>query len=196
MLLKDIIKQVNKLVGNGSSFRLNYAQLRPYIDSSIYYIGNYLRTPVVTPDEDWDNNIVLYSIVYSDKYKGLVGETTPTSGNYYFNEGIGQYTYYYNGVHYTINLETGAYTYMSSGGTSVTNYVTIIDSVDSVIDKYDYNLFPDQLIKSALIYLVTSSYLEEEDELESQYRAYQNRADLFLKEYRITYYSCIDCRWW
>lgn len=187
MLLNDIIKQVNKLAGNGSSFRLNYAQLKPYIESSIDYIGNYLRIPLNTPEEDWENNIILYSIVYSDEYNGVFDPSSSKSGYYYYQE-LASYTYYYNGVHYAINLDDGSYEYNSQ-----TRYIPIIE--DIVIQKYNYNLLPDSVIRSALIYLVTSSYLEEEDELEGQYRTYFSKAENFLKEYRITNYSCINCCW-
>lgn len=187
MLLNDIIKQVNKLAGNGSSFRLNYAQLKPYIESSIDYIGNYLRIPLNTPEEDWENNLILYSIVYSNEYNGVFNSTSTKSGYYYYKE-LSSYTYYYNGTHYIINLTNGSYEYDSQ-----IRHIPIIE--DIVIQEYNYNLLPDSVIRSALIYLVTSSYLEEEDELEGQYRTYVSKAENFLKEYRTTHYSCVNCCW-
>lgn len=188
MLLNDIIKQVNKLAGNGSSFRLNYNQLKPYIESSIDYISSYLRTPTHSPKEDWENNLILYSIVYSDEYRGVFDSLVSTQPGFYYYEELSSYTYYNNGTHYIINLKDGSYEYDSQ-----IRYIPIIE--DIVVSKYNYNLLPDPLIRSALIYLVTSSYLEEEDELESQYRVYQTKAENFLKEYRTTHYSCIDCYW-
>ena len=54
---------------------------------------------------------------------------------------------------------------------------------------YDYNAMPDNIIRTVLIYHVAASYLEEEDEFESQYKTYMNRADESLIHIQHTYYS-------
>lgn len=198
MLLKDVIKRVNKLVGNGSSFRLHYKQLEPYIDSSIDYVCNFLRIHVPTPSEDWEDNIILYSIIYSDNYKGIFDPNTNNEmGCFYYNKEFNKYTYYAsNGLHYDIDLTTGEYiVYDIELDEEEDKQVPIIEDILSVIDKYDYNLLADDLIRSSLTYLIASSYLEEEDELEAQYRVYKERADSFLKDYRAMHYSCLDCYW-
>ena len=55
--------------------------------------------------------------------------------------------------------------------------------------NFNYTALPDNVIRTVLIYHVAASYLEEEDEFESQYKTYMSRAEDSLQHILHTYYS-------
>ena len=73
--------------------------------------------------------------------------------------------------------------------------ITIYNNVNDLIDIYDYNEFPDRYIRSCLVYYTAALYLEEEDEVESQYSMYLSKADDELTSWRKEYFSCYNTKW-
>lgn len=164
MLLSDIIKRINKLVSNSSSFQLNYAQLQHYIDAAVDHINLVLKTDMLTPQEQYERENI----------------------HNYINSLLSQY-----GVFTISDLMVA----LSRNGENITSYSEFRDyidnqiSIDTVPMSYNYTEMPDNIIRTVLIYHIAASYLEEEDEFESQHQAYMNRADSALQDILKTYYS-------
>ena len=62
-------------------------------------------------------------------------------------------------------------------------------------EYFDYNELPDRYIRSCLAYYTAALYLEEEDELENQYRVYLSKADKELVNWKKQFYSMYDTEW-
>lgn len=62
-------------------------------------------------------------------------------------------------------------------------------------EYFDYNELPDRYIRSCLVYYTAALYLEEEDELENQYRVYLSKADKELVNWKKQFYSMYDTEW-
>lgn len=73
--------------------------------------------------------------------------------------------------------------------------ITLYNNVNDLIDIYDYNEFPDAYIRSCLIYYTAALYLEEEDEVESQYSMYLKKAEDELVSWRKKDFSCYNTCW-
>lgn len=174
MLLSDIIKRINKLVSNSSSFQLNYSQLKHYIDASVDYVNLNLKTDMLTPQEAWDKKNI----------------------HDYINSLLSQYSVY------TISELMLAITTDSNNNYNITNESEFKVFIDENLDAYlvtqnltaevpttyEYTEMPDNIIRTVLIYYIAASYLEEEDEFETQHTSYIERATRAMQEILKTYY--------
>jgi hypothetical protein len=183
MLLSQIIKRVNRLVGNSSSFALTYNQLEQYIDSAVDHINFELKTNMLTPSDDWFYHEDIYKIIYSKKFLGtynqLESSFQPKEGDMYYNSYSEQYLIYTSGNWEEIFVnedDTGA----------------LVPSLTIEQANYNYKCMPDDIIRSILVYAIAAFYLEEEDELESQYRTYMSKVEEGLADVKRIYYSCYD----
>lgn len=193
MLINDIIKQINKLLSNSSSFLLTYERLRQYIDVAVDHINFELKTNMKTPHEEWEEKEWIYTISHYDKYLGSFYTppkvTADQVGKIYYDLSYRTY-YYFNSTQWCpINLENG--TYISDGNEINLNIEQIaIDVADMA-----YMSMPDNVIRSVLIYYAAASYLEEEDEFEAQHSAYKQKAEENLQKIKQTNYSMYTCNW-
>lgn len=201
MLLKDIVSQVNKLLSNNSSFKLSYDRLKFYINTSIDYINSNLFTDYPTPDELYNNNKSYYSAVdKANEYNYIPVKITnvPNKNDYYFDEDT--VCLYYNNkivANYEIFpmiyiIENGNLYYSESKENE--NYIKLDYTINPniPIDTFNYDVLPDRYIRSCIVYYTASAYLEEEDELESQYHIYKNNAESELSKLKQQYYSMYD----
>ena len=183
MLLSKVIKRINKLVGNSSSYALTYDQLEQYFSAAVHTINLKLKTNMPTPEKDWALHRTYYSIIYSKQFLGSFNYIDTT-----INLKLGDM--YYN------LLDEDYYIYTQSGWSKIfaneSDTGAIVKQITIGTSTYDYQCMPDEIIESVLIYLVAAFYLEEEDELESQYRQYISRAEENLTNIQHIYYSSYD----
>lgn len=189
MLLKDIVKRVNKLISNNSSYNLNFAKLEFYIDSAIDRINEVLKENFKTPREYFEDNFVDEVISYSDKYLGIFEKSddipvNSISDGYIYYQSKGETGYYLrqDGAWVLVDDITDLSGVISFSDTEVGNYA----------DKYNYCVIPDKYIRRCLIYSIAAYYLEEEDELENQYAIFKDKAEQSLLEWQQLDYSVYD----
>lgn len=201
MLLTKIVSAVNKLVGNNSSIPLTYNKLEFYINSAVDHINLFLNTEMHTPSEDWDVNKENYNIIYNNKFLGSFAVTLDDPNNkdwlliselaaakkddMFFNTKNNKYYIcMYDGFRdnkfmVMTNIQILALPELSISNTK----------------NYNYTCLPENVIRQVLIYYIAALYLEEEDEFESQYKTYINRADEALEKIRKIHYSSYDVNW-
>lgn len=193
MILQDIVKRINKLISNNSSYNLNFDKLEFYIDTAVDHINLTLKENFKTPREYFDSNFVDEVISYSDKFIGSFD--SPEDIPFEVNED--NYIFYNSG--HCCDAETGYY--ISSGDSWVlvdelsdlSGIVSFNDmDINSYLDKFNYTEIPDRYIRRCVVYFAASFYLEEEDELESQYAVYKDRAEQSLAEWQQMDYSVFD----
>lgn len=183
MLLNKFIKQVNKLVGNSSSFALTYDQLEQYINTAVDTINLELKTTMLSPEEDWSFHQTYYSIIYSKQFLGSLNYIDSSQvvrlGDMYYNL-----------------LEEDYYIYTTEGWQKIfaNEFDTgaLVPRINIKDSLYDYKCMPEYIIRSVLCYLTAALYLEEEDELENQYRTYMSKVEENLIRVKHTYYSSYD----
>jgi len=177
MLLKTIVNQINKLISNSSSFQLPYDRLEFYIDSSIDIINGKLRTTYRTPKQLYEDYELYYNTMFLTNYLGQFS-ADPTE----FNTG----DIYYNVVDKIFKERTlGQWLEYNPENTVWTG--TFGDRISS--EKFNYNEIPDHYIRQCVIYQASALYLEEEDETETQYMVYKNKAELELENWLRLDYS-------
>lgn len=193
MLLNDIVKRVNQLISNNSSYNLNFNKLEFYIDSAVDRINEVLKENFKTPREYFESNFVDEVISYSEYYLGVFGsaEDIPVdaiSDGYIFykagscsDETVGYYLRQ-NSTWVLVDELSDLSGIISFEDTEISNYLS----------KYNYKVIPDKYIRRCLIYLVAAYYLEEEDELENQYAIYKDKAEQSLLEWQQLGYSVYD----
>lgn len=185
MLLNDIVKRVNKLISNNSSYNLNFNKLEFYIDSAVDRINEVLKESFQTPREYFEANFVDEIISYSDKYLGIFKDdsllTSANDGDIYYKLDVGYYIKS-NGVWVLVDEISDLADVISFSDTEVSNYT----------DKFNYKVISERYIRKCLIYFVAAYYLEEEDELESQYAVYKDKAEQSLLEWQQLDYSVFD----
>lgn len=193
MLLNDIVKRVNKLISNNSSYNLNFSKLEFYINSAVDYINESLQTDFQTPREYFDNNFVDELISYYKYYYGVVSEhpnlieAFPDNAIYFLlsknpNSKNGYYIKKNNMFELVESLAQIPVECISFSNKDINNY----------LDKYNYTLIPDKYIRQILVYYTAALYLEEEDELENQYAIYKSRAEQSLLEWQVLDFSVFD----
>lgn len=193
MLINDIVKQINKLLSNSSSFLLTYERLEQYINVAVDHINFELKTNMKTPQEEWEEKEWIYTISNHPDYLGSYYTppklTADQVGKIYYDLSYCTY-YYFNSVQWCpINLENGTYFYDG-------NEINLnIEQIDIDVADMAYMSMPDNVIRSVLIYYAAASYLEEEDEFEAQHSAYKQKADENLQKIRQTNYSMYICNW-
>lgn len=197
MLLKDIISSINKLVSNNSSFKLDYDRLKLYLDGAIDYVNTELLTEYPTIEEYFYNNIGYYSVILNEGITPVLVSNKPMCNNYVFDE--------YQSMLLYNNLPVGAnspeYIFVKESSKfykllpDYSYYEQSYDMLEFMPLEYDYNDIPDRYIRSCVIYKAASLYLEEEDELESQYQTYRSKADKELAKWKQQYYSMYKCAW-
>lgn len=200
MLIKDIVKKINKLVSNNTSFKLDYERLRLYIDGAVDHINTELLTEYKTPQEVFEELIGYYSALYNLEISSVIlSNTTPDADGYMFNTERNMLVY--NGqlvdaptqlFPYIYVIENmGLYAQLEDGSFEQIEYSLL----DKMPEDINYTEIPDRYIRSCVAYYAAALYLEEEDELESQYYAYKSKADAELKNWKKQYYSMYECRW-
>ena len=190
MLLNDIVKRVNKLISNNSSYNLNFAKLEFYIDSAVDRINEVLKENFKTPREHFEDNFVDEVISYSDKYLGVFNklEDIPidsiSDGYIYYQSNCLNPGYYLrqNGVWVLVDDLSDLSGIVSFEDTELGSYAS----------KFNYRVIPERYIRSCIIYFAAAYYLEEEDELESQYAVYKDKAEQSLLEWQQLNYSVYD----
>lgn len=192
MLLKDIIKQINRLISNNSSYNLNFEKLEFYIDGAVDHINQVLNTNFKTPREYFEDNVINEIISYYEGYLGVFSDVPTVSS--VLSEGSVYFLYpgsnerpsgYYMKLDGEFKLITAIYQmskYISFSDTNLTSYIS----------KYNYTQIPDKYIRSILVYHAAALYLEEEDELENQYAIYKSKADESLAEWQRSDFSVFD----
>lgn len=205
MHVSIIIDRINEILSNNSSFKLSYDKLKFFLDNAVDNINRELRTSYLTIDEvyykDFKYNYALcsgYTPLYiranDEKYSVILG-------NGYIALKDSATDEYYDGIADAVYLEEYDTLYVKSSGSEYTHiFDVIMDESEMVNTKYiigklNYTEIPDRYIRSCLIYYTAALYLEEEDELESQYQIYKNKAQEELIEWKHEYYSCYDTRW-
>lgn len=185
MLLNDIVKRVNKLISNNSSYNLNFNKLEFYIDSAVDRINEVLKESFQTPREYFEANFVDEVISYSDNYLGIFEDdsllTSADDGDIYYKLDVGYYIKS-NGVWVLVDEISDLADVISFSDTEVSNYA----------NKFNYKVISERYIRKCLIYFVAAYYLEEEDELESQYAVYKDKAEQSLLEWQQLDYSVFD----
>lgn len=205
MLIKDIVQKINKLVSNNTSFKLDYERLRLYIDGAIDHINTELLTEYKTPEELFQTYKGYYSVLHPRDGSSpispiILSNTTPNELGYWFNSNLQRLmfnnilvdtaTTSFNYVY--IEEDMSLYEQLSDGSFRQLGY-TMLDKLPA--NEFNYNEFPDRYMRSCVVYYAAALYLEEEDELESQYYAYKSKADAELKNWKKQYYSMYECRW-
>lgn len=185
MLLNDIVKRVNKLISNNSSYNLNFAKLEFYIDSAVDRINEILKESFQTPREYFESNFVDEIISYSDNYLGIFEDDSllisANDGDIYYKLDVG-YFLRQNNSWVLVDEISDLAGIISFTDMEVSNYT----------NKFNYKVMPERYIRKCLIYFVAAYYLEEEDELESQYAVYKDTAEQSLLEWQQLDYSVYD----
>ena len=189
MLLNDIVKRVNKLISNNSSYNLNFNKLEFYIDSAIDRINQVLKENFKTPREYFEDNFVDEVISYSDKYLGVFNkpEDIPVDSIsdgyiYYQTKGVAGYYLRQNDVWVLVDDLSDLSGIVSFADVELNNYVS----------KFNYRVIPERYVRGCIIYFTAAYYLEEEDELENQYAVYKDKAEQSLLEWQQLDYSVYD----
>ena len=217
MLVKDIINNINKLLSNNTSFRLSYERLKFHLDSAIDNINRELLTNYPTIQEMYDSARGYYYMVSLGYNVLLLHEN-----NYYLDESTGKLYYRDNNKTVDTDIIYGLYNedncssyiidtnnelYLSDGSELYTedNYRLSIAYTYTELQESDipevvnmdvnYVAIPDRYIRSCVVYGAVCNYLEEEDELENQYRIYKNKVEQEINNWKKQYYSMYECRW-
>lgn len=191
MILQDIVKRINKLISNNSSYNLNFDKLEFYIDTAVDHINLTLKENFKTPREYFDSNFVDEVISYSDKYLGIFEDISVLEP---LEDG---YIYYKPG---SCNDKTVGYYFKEEGAWVLADDISDLSDLISFNDqdlsnyvtKFNYKVMPERYIRKCLIYFAAASYLEEEDELENQYAVYKDSAQRALEEWQQLDYSVFD----
>ena len=190
MLLKDIVKRVNQLISNNSSYNLNFNKLEFYIDSAVDRINEVLKENFKTPREYFESNFVDEVISYSEYYLGVFGsaEDIPvdaiSDGYIYYQTNCSNPGYFLrqNGVWVLVDDLSDLSGIVSFADVELNNYV----------NKFNYRVIPERYVRGCIIYFAAAYYLEEEDELENQYAVYKDKAEQSLLEWQQLDYSVYD----
>lgn len=183
MTINDIVKNINKVLSNYTSFALTYNQLELYIDSAVDYINFELQTKFKTPNESWEEDKYTNSILFSDMFLGFLNNKPedPKKGTMYYCN-IDEQFYIWDGDSWEIiqgnEIDTGG----------------LITYYDKPLSNFLYDI-PVDLIRNVIVYYAAASYLEEEDEFESQYKMYKAKAEEHLTKVKRKYFSCYDTTW-
>lgn len=203
MKVNEIVRRINELVSNSSSFKLNYNRLKFFIDSAVDTINIELLTEYPTIDEYWSNNINYWSILIG---LGIVPEiisNVETTDDVWFNTKYNKIYYGSEPVEQVVlspEFKFPQYLYVQE----TYKFYELIDGVyvekeynviTEMPNDFDYNVFPDRYIRSCVIYHATALYLEEEDELESQYQTYKAKAMKEIANWKKQHYSMYECDW-
>ena len=217
MLVKDIINNINKLLSNNTSFRLSYERLKFHLDSAIDNINRELLTNYPTIQEMYDSARGYYYMISLGYNVLLLHEN-----NYYLDESTGKL--YYRDTNKTVDtdiiyglynedncssyiIDTNNELYLSDGSELYTEdnhrlsiaytYTELQESdIPEVVNMdVNYVAIPDRYIRSCVVYGAVCNYLEEEDELENQYRIYKNKVEQEIDNWKKQYYSMYECRW-
>lgn len=205
MLIKDIVKKINKLVSNNTSFKLDYERLRLYIDGAVDHINTELLTEYKTPEELFQAYKGYYSVLYPQDNSSpissvILSKTSPNENGYWFNSNLQRLIFY----DLVVNTSTSSFSYvyikedmslyeqLSDGSFRQLSY-NMLNKLPE--NEFNYTEIPDRYIRSCIAYYAAALYLEEEDELESQYYSYKSKADAELKNWKKQYYSMYECRW-
>lgn len=223
MLVKDIINNINKLLSNNTSFRLSYERLKFHLDSAIDNINRELLTNYPTIQEMYDSARGYYYMISLGYNVLLLHENNnyyldESTGKLYYRDNTK------DEFIYTVNTNTidGLYNenncssyiidnnnelYLSDGSELYTedNHRLSVDYIYTELPKSDipevvnmdvnYIAIPDRYIRSCVVYGAVCNYLEEEDELENQYRIYKNKVEQEIDNWKKQYYSMYECRW-
>ena len=203
MKVNEIVRRINELVSNSSSFKLNYNRLKFFIDSAVDTINIELLTEYPTIDEYWSNNINYWSILIG---LGIVPEiisSVETTDDVWFNTKYNKIYYGSEPIEQVVlspEFEFPQYLYVQEtyklyelvDGVYVEKEYNVITEMPN---DFDYNVFPDRYIRSCVIYHATALYLEEEDELESQYQTYKAKAMKEIANWKKQHYSMYECDW-
>lgn len=185
MLVKDIIKNINMLVGNMSSTKLTYKRLEFYINATIDYINNYLETDFRSPTQMYTDNKGFFNTMWSDVFIGVYSnppepgtEEAPIGSIYYDADDCKFYiAYEYKG--YKLYREYYAEGRKLPAGKTYYDY----------IGELNYDVIKDYYISFCLVYNVAVLFLEEEDEFEDQHNVFQTRVDDCLAKWKQLEYS-------
>lgn len=203
MKVNEIVRRINELVSNSSSFKLNYNRLKFFIDSAVDTINIELLTEYPTIDEYWSNNNNYWSILIGLGIAPEIMSNVETTDDVWFNTKYNKIYYGSKPVEQVVlspEFKFPQYLYVQE----TYKFYELIDGV--YVEKeytaitempydFDYNVFPDKYIRSCVIYHATALYLEEEDELESQYQTYKAKAMKELANWKKQYYSMYECEW-
>ena len=216
MLVKDIVNHINKLLSNNTSFKLSYDRLKFYLDSAVDDINREMLTDYPTIQELYDSARGYY-------YMLSLGNTVVVlddNKDYYYDDKTMLLYYKDNkvvipdienlyststGETFYIDTNTELYTsdedvlYFDEQHTLNDNYLYRLypaqDIPAEVNINVDYVAIPDRYIRSCVVYGAVCNYLEEEDELEGQYKIYKSRVDREFDSWKKQYYSMYECRW-
>ena len=200
MLIKDIVQKINKLVSNNTSFKLDYERLRLYIDGAVDHINTELMTEYMTPQERFEELQGYYSALFNSNISAeVLSWSVPNERGYMFDPN--KFMLIYKGqlvdaptqmFPYIYIIENmGLYRQLIDGSFEQISYTML----DKMPNDFNYDEFPDRYIRSCLIYYAAALYLEEEDELESQYAAYKSKAAAEIAKWKQQYYSMYECGW-
>lgn len=175
MKLYDILRGVNRLVSNSSSYPLGYDALQLYLDTTIDYINGYLYENFLTIQEAFDKQWYKWSMPEESIHLHLgIMDTFPDA-----TENDGKY------------VQVGGKDYMAVDGEWV-DAPEIIRLQEPDPHTFEYTEIPDNYIRSILIYHTAALYLEEEDETEQQYSLYKARANEALERWMRKDYTVHD----
>lgn len=183
MFVSEIIKNVNTLVGNNTSTKLNYKRLEFYIDAAVDYINNELGTSFRGPSKLYEDNKYLYNTLWSDEFIGAYAEALPSPSEFPVD---------------SIILESNLGVFLKTDGAAWLEYditeSTLPDGKTFInyLDKFDYREIPNYYIRYCLVYSIAVLFLEEEDELERQHSTYQSRVDSTILRWKQLEYSMFD----
>lgn len=182
MLVSEIIKNVNTLVGNNTSTKLNYKRLEFYIDAAVDYINNELGTSFRGPHKVYKDDEALYNTLWSSKFIGGY-DVLPN----HIDFDIGSIAYQTEDCKFYKSNSDGWLEYDITES-ALPDGKTFID----YLDKFDYKEIPNYYIRYCLVYSVAVLFLEEEDELERQHSTYQSRVDSAILRWKQLEYSMFD----
>lgn len=218
MYLDKIIKYINKLVSNTSSFRLSYEDLDFYLDRTVDHINQTLLTNFRTISEYFENSKFYNSVdKYVQKHENYKIEA------FIFKDSIYNYDPIDNKIYMTIGYDNNKnpikmefvgennYTtylfYISEYNIFITYLSGVYDKITEENSKgipiyetinelgysyFNYNEFPDRYIRNCVIYYAAGLYLEEEDELENQHDEYIKKANEELVSWEKEHFSCYE----
>lgn len=145
MLINDIVKQINTLVSNSSSFQLTYEKLKYYINMSVDFINFELKTNMLNPEEEWESKEWLYTIGHDPGFLGsFYGKPKVdlnTKGKLCYDL-TDQHYHYFNGLFWCpVDIVNG--TYFTNDIVEHSNYLGAFNAepeiTDDVFPKYYYN---------------------------------------------------------
>lgn len=206
MLLKDIIRQINRLISNNSSYNLNFEKLEFYINIAIDQINEVLNTCFPTPREYFDSNAVDEIISYSDNYLGVYEDITVLDsvedGQIYYKtsnpiNNSCQLQSHCKEPSEPVEMSNSGYYVRRDGVWVLVSDIADIDDIvsfsninlNNYVNDFDFKGLPDKYIRKCVVYLAAANYLEEEDELENQYSVFKARAEESLQYWKQTEFS-------